>query len=353
VFLGISVGTRPQIEFGIEAVQILKADRASCGDIQGPTPGLTLQLSLLGLAQPRITLGTLLAAELHRNGPTALGEVGVSLLVRENRLPVSLHTGGVLEAQYANLYARQDWFVRQYGFGAGVRLNRTFNVRGACDSAVPGRPMRDEAGRAVACDSPTALDDGLGDDASTWLADAQGECSSVPAFLTLAQELSRVGGPAALIRRALDAAEDEVLHAHLCASVATALSGRRLLPRMPAPLFREALPRDRELARLATESFLDGCLGEGFAAAKARAAARQASSPYLAAVHSRIASDESRHARLAWDVLEFCLATGGSSTAKALRACLADSGSSHGTRLFEHHQQLARTRLSRTLGSLA
>lgn len=353
VFLGISVGTRPQFEFGIETVQILKADGAGCGDFHGPTPGLTLQLSLLGLTQPRITLGTLLAAELHRNGPTAIGEMGVSLLVREDRLPVSLHTGAVLEAQYANLYLRQDWLLRQYGFGAGARLNRTFDVREACDNSVPGRPMRDETGNAVAFDSLASADCPLGDDASRWLADAQGECASIPAFLTLALELSRLGAPAVLVRQALDAAEDEVLHAHLCATVASALAGKRLLPQMPSPVLRPALPRDREIARLATESFLDGCLGEGFAAAKARASARQASSPYLAAVHSRIARDESRHAQLAWDVLNFCLTTGGPPTAQALRNCLDSCRNSQDASLLGHHQRLARTRLSQMLGLVA
>ena len=49
---------------------------------------------------------------------------------------------------------------------------------------------------------------------------AQLELSSVWTFLRLAEELAAVGAPAALIAAALDAADDEVRHAELCAAAA-------------------------------------------------------------------------------------------------------------------------------------
>ena len=48
--------------------------------------------------------------------------------------------------------------------------------------------------------------------------------------------------------------------------------------------------------RLATESWLDGCLGEGIAAARAARAASLASDPAALRVQRTIASDEARHA---------------------------------------------------------
>ncbi|MEZ4398572.1 MAG: hypothetical protein R3B06_01030 [Kofleriaceae bacterium] len=131
-------------------------------------------------------------------------------------------------------------------------------------------------------------------------ASAQFEYSSVWTFLRLAAELAAVGAPAALVAAALDAADDEVRHAELCAQAA---GGIALAP-LPAPLAQPRFTRrtPAALATLAVEAWREGCLNEGAAsleAAWAGAAARGAIASTLAGV----AVDEAGHAELSWAVL--------------------------------------------------
>lgn len=72
--------------------------------------------------------------------------------------------------------------------------------------------------------------------------------------------------------------------------------------------------------RLAVESWVDGCLGEGAAAACAGAEARLASEGSIAATQQIIAGEEASHAELAWDVLDWTVAVGGQAVRAALQA---------------------------------
>jgi hypothetical protein len=153
--------------------------------------------------------------------------------------------------------------------------------------------------------------------ASAWLADARAEGSSIPAFLALAAELEGLGAPRDLGRRALAAARDEQRHTAACLAIAGDLAGIDLalgpLPR-PSPS-REA--RAARLRRLAVESWKDGCLGEGLAAARAR----RSRGP----VNAMIARDEQRHADLAWSVLAWSLAEGGRPVRDAVAEAMLDA----------------------------
>jgi hypothetical protein len=60
------------------------------------------------------------------------------------------------------------------------------------------------------------------------------------------------------------------------------------------------------------ESWIDGCLGEGAAAERAVREARRARDARTRGIHTRIATDESRHAELAWDILRWAVDQGGS-----------------------------------------
>ena len=176
------------------------------------------------------------------------------------------------------------------------------------DTAVPGRPiMRDGhmmrpnvSGLArVACDEDRAVRD-------HFAAAAQLEASSVWTFLRLAAELAAVGAPDALIAAALDAADDEVRHAELCARAAGGLALAALPPGTARPRFTHRSPL--ALATLAREAWLEGCLNEGAAAAEASNASSEATIPTTRAMLAAIATDEARHAELAWDVLAWVLA---------------------------------------------
>lgn len=146
--------------------------------------------------------------------------------------------------------------------------------------------------------------------AAVWTLYASMEHASVPAFGRLAESLVRLGAPAALVRRAHEAALDEIRHAQRCYAVASALSGA---PVGPAPLAalddRPRSPaRERRtlLVELAHGSLRDGALAEGVAAANARAAAAQAD-PWVRPLLTEIATDEARHAQLGADVVAWCL----------------------------------------------
>lgn len=150
--------------------------------------------------------------------------------------------------------------------------------------------------------------------ASLWLADARMEHASVAAFSRLGLELLTHGAPASLVRRTHRAAAQEIVHAADCFAMASRYAGREL---SAGPMDLPPL-RVRELAAIAGESFLDGCIGEGVAAAVARAGARATTDPEVRRVLNRIARQEAEHAELAWDVLAFALARGGDEVARAL-----------------------------------
>jgi hypothetical protein len=155
--------------------------------------------------------------------------------------------------------------------------------------------------------------------ARAWAHDAQTEHASIAAFGRLALELMALGAPTGLVRDAHRAALDEVEHAELCLAIASANAGAPLsLGALPEAA---AAPRRPDLAALAVESLVEGCLGEGVAAAHAQEASRGAEGPAAAAL-ARIAIDEARHAELAWAVLGWCLREGGEAVREAVAAAM-------------------------------
>ncbi|MDX2088033.1 MAG: hypothetical protein SFX73_09290 [Kofleriaceae bacterium] len=169
-------------------------------------------------------------------------------------------------------------------------------------TAVPGRPLvtAGQLHRPAIASLPhlaSAEDRAVRDH---FASAAQLEYSSVWTFLRLAAELAAVGAPARLVAAALDAADDEVRHAELCAAVA----GVTLSPLALAaaqPRFTQRTPA--ALAQLAEEAWLEGCLNEGAAAEEARAAASETTDAARAAMLATIARDEQGHAELSWQVL--------------------------------------------------
>lgn len=129
---------------------------------------------------------------------------------------------------------------------------------------------------------------------------ARFEYSSVWTFLRLAAELEAVGAPAHLIAAALDAADDEVRHAEMCARESGGLSLAPLSMLAAQPRFTQRT--SHALAILANEAWVEGCLNEGAAAEEARIASQEAQGSVRATL-ATIARDEATHAALAWAVL--------------------------------------------------
>ncbi len=151
--------------------------------------------------------------------------------------------------------------------------------------------------------------------AQAWLDDALAEHASIASFTRVSMQLLSVGAPPELLEGAHRAAQDEVRHARVCFTLASMYGARWEAPGDLAPDAIRHSTCDR--AALAREAILEGCLGEGVAAAVARASAETAEDPVVKGVLEGIASDESHHCELAWKILAWCLETGGEAAADA------------------------------------
>lgn len=135
-----------------------------------------------------------------------------------------------------------------------------------------------------------------GSPVGVWLAEvARMEAASVPAFVLLARDLIAVGAPAAMVRAAIAAAEDEVRHAQ----VMTALARRHGVEPGAVELVATA---PRGLHALALDNAVEGCVREAFAALCATHQAAAARDAGLRDAFARIAIDETRHAALAFAI---------------------------------------------------
>jgi hypothetical protein len=328
IFLGYAFGQDGGFEWGLEAFATHYLNPGgACAEVAEHRTGVgpLMRVSAVG-SRFQLTfaahVGTELATtdgafDLHSIAALD-GEVGARIFLDEpSRQRVVPHTGVALEAAYFNFYLRQAWFLEAgepapaSSLGGGARYTPTFGLPSTCarPSAVSGRPCRDHAGRqqrvGVRC-SPRF--DRRGPRAALWANRAADECASVPAFLQLALELLELDAPLELVRRAVAAADEELGHTRAALHLAGELGGGsvRLLPPPFRP--RPSLPRRPALARLARESWVDGCLNEGLASTIATVEAARSTHAAEASASRRIAREEAGHAALANDVLLWALA---------------------------------------------
>jgi hypothetical protein len=118
-----------------------------------------------------------------------------------------------------------------------------------------------------------------------------------------------------LVRRAQHAADEETTHAAL-AEVELAKYGMR-----PAVVRRQGT-QARDLLALAHDNARDGCVGEAFGAVLAGHQARFAATASLRALFAKIATEESDHAALAWDIHAWAIKTLTPSEADEVRQTL-------------------------------
>lgn len=121
---------------------------------------------------------------------------------------------------------------------------------------------------------------------------AELEAASVPAFERLARELAHWGAPAELVRRARRAMGDEIRHARVMDRLA------RGHGHAPRAVVAPPLPC-RELAAIAHENAVEGCVREAYGAVIATWQAERAEELALRPAFRAIAADERRHAALA------------------------------------------------------
>jgi hypothetical protein len=125
------------------------------------------------------------------------------------------------------------------------------------------------------------------------------EHASIAAFARFTLQLLAMGAPADFIEASNAAQVDETRHARDAFSLASVYSGRSVGP--------DRLSLDGALEEMTWEAIFEatvreGCIGETRAALDAKWAAAQCRDPVVRGVLERIASDELRHAALAWRV---------------------------------------------------
>ena len=295
------------------------------------------QMTWLFYDRVRLAAGFHAAAETEPNSWVFDAELGWSYTLerawRGHGLQVGLTFGDFpidLAIVRGNLSFADDGLRPEGQVGFGARVPGHFG--GAGGICIIGRPLRVDGqtrladfrvGPRASHPSPFRVADetrkALG---SSWLEAARAEAASVPAFIALGRDLARVGAPRALINRAQSAARDEVRHARLCVALAGRAYGRSIttiLPGVP-PITRET--RREALTRLALESWHDGCLGEATAARREALAFETCREGQSRDALGRIAHDEHTHGELAWSVLAFALAAGGSSVRESFAAAL-------------------------------
>ncbi|WP_433932354.1 ferritin-like domain-containing protein [Sorangium cellulosum] len=124
---------------------------------------------------------------------------------------------------------------------------------------------------------------------------AQLEAASVWAFEALGRELAHHGAPRPLVARARVAERDEVRHARVMRRVAARHGGRWQEPRVEPR-------RVRSLEELAIDNAAEGCVRETYGALVGMWQARFARDPLVRRVMTRVARDETRHAKLSWAI---------------------------------------------------
>ena len=159
--------------------------------------------------------------------------------------------------------------------------------------------------------------------AEEWARDAAAEHASIAAFSRFSLQLLALGAPADLVEAAHEAALDEARHARDAYALASAFAGK---PIGPAPLdVNGALAHvaDVTLARLAVETFEEGCVAETLAAMDAHEKHAKYTDSAIHEVLARIAADEERHAELAWRTVAWAVRAGGDEVKRAIAESLA------------------------------
>jgi hypothetical protein len=165
--------------------------------------------------------------------------------------------------------------------------------------------------------------------AAIWTRNGLLEHASIASFARFSLQLLAIGAPMDLVRRAHQAATEEVTHAELCFGLASSC-GDADVTADKLPLGGDVLG-SLDLGDLAVAAFEEGCVGETLGAIEASVAAGLATHPRFKSALARIADDEARHAELAWLFVRWALATGGASVRDKLGKAIASSSRPSGS----------------------
>jgi hypothetical protein len=165
---------------------------------------------------------------------------------------------------------------------------------------------------------PAATRRALGE---AWARDGLFEHASVASFSRFSMQLLALGAPADLVRDTHAACIDEVRHTELCLALASAYFGYGVEP-AGLPIVG-AVEVGADLAAIAAEAALEGCVGETVAAVQAQESLWRATDPAVREVLAVTVEDETRHAELAWRFLVWALDTGGDAVREGVMRAFA------------------------------
>ena len=137
-----------------------------------------------------------------------------------------------------------------------------------------------------------------------WLQQAEGEHASVASFARHTIQLMAIGAPSGFLAASQEASLDEIRHAQICYSLASLLLGSDFAP---GPLDIEGSLDRIDLKEIIQSTIQEGCIEETISAVEAHLGAHTAQDPDLKAALTEIAIDETRHAQLSWDTVQWAV----------------------------------------------
>ena len=138
-----------------------------------------------------------------------------------------------------------------------------------------------------------------------WARIGAAEHASVAGFQRFGMDLLANGAPPEWMLAAQKAAQDEIRHARLAFTLASAFAGT---PIGPAALdLPAAIPIHRSLEALAIATAVEGCTVETFSACLLAESLEHATDAAVREVLTKLRRDEDRHAELSWQVLAWAL----------------------------------------------
>ena len=137
-----------------------------------------------------------------------------------------------------------------------------------------------------------------------WLELAEAEHASVASFARHTLQLMSIGAPSSLLVASQQASLDEIKHAKMCYGLASAFIGSDVGPGL---LDVNGSIDSMDLKEIIRSVIQEGCIGETLSAIEARLAAHNAQHDTIKATLSQIASDETSHAQLAWDTINWII----------------------------------------------
>ena len=135
-----------------------------------------------------------------------------------------------------------------------------------------------------------------------WLEQAEGEHASVASFARNTLQLLTLGSPSELLVASQQAGIDEINHAKISYDIASANTGLKLAP---GPLDVQESLKKLDLMSVIRSIIHEGCVGETLAAVEARVRGHGTDDPYIKKSLLQITEEETNHAQLAWDTIEW------------------------------------------------